>query len=398
MAYIPPHMRHSKDPQVPSPTPERLVHQFNRNLRLGSHKHNADRSGKIVYADNAISRWFAVELDEDGHFPLSLHLEPISVESVEQRRGEKPLVLVNNNPAKDNDEVGENTSRSTWEFVAENVWPDILSACKMVSNLMEEKPTLVVRFGQVLFHGSKSLSSETARKSQVAETILRQLQRSFRTNVPETFVEKITSGAVPKIGADFEEEKDIYHIKLSDSASPQSTVSCKCSVREDQELELYKVELNPVRHVVVDISCLDKNVDLRLALYTKKILADMTDDEMHIIRNLINSAILDPEVKGGLRWPLGKANSGDRFTVIGVWHTKFRSYKNSSLRLKVRHADRFDFKTATGEAAVEIALKLKRVVSEIQEEKVDTDSTYNVFKDNLKLIWDHFLSCEQVFT
>ena len=87
---------------------------------------------------------------------------------------------------------------------------------------------------------------------------------------------------------------------------------------------------------------------------------------MHSIRNLINSAVLDPEVKGGLRWPMGLANSGNRYCVIGVWHTKVKSYKSQSLRLKIRHADRFDFKTATGEATMEITLKLKKIVSEMQ--------------------------------
>ena len=87
---------------------------------------------------------------------------------------------------------------------------------------------------------------------------------------------------------------------------------------------------------------------------------------MNCIRNLINSAILDPEVKGGLRWPMGKSYSGQRYSVIGVWHTEFKSYKSPSLKLKVRNADRFDFKTATGEATIEINLKLRRIVSEIQ--------------------------------
>ena len=87
---------------------------------------------------------------------------------------------------------------------------------------------------------------------------------------------------------------------------------------------------------------------------------------MNSIRNLIDLAILDPEVKGGLRWPMGKSYSGQRYRVIGVWHTEFKSYKSPSLKLKVRNADRFDFKTATGETAIEISLELRSIVSEIQ--------------------------------
>lgn len=87
---------------------------------------------------------------------------------------------------------------------------------------------------------------------------------------------------------------------------------------------------------------------------------------MQNIRDLISSAILDTEVKGGLRWPLGKSISGDKFSVVGIWHTVVKFYKNSSMRLKVRDADRFDFRTSTGEASREITIKLKGVASELQ--------------------------------
>lgn len=90
------------------------------------------------------------------------------------------------------------------------------------------------------------------------------------------------------------------------------------------------------------------------------------DDEMQSIRDLISSAVLDPDVKGGLRWPLGKESSGDRYKVVGIWHVIANMYTNPSLRLKVRHADRFDFRTSTGEATWEVSLMLKKVVSKLQ--------------------------------
>lgn len=90
------------------------------------------------------------------------------------------------------------------------------------------------------------------------------------------------------------------------------------------------------------------------------------NDEVESIRNLIASAILDPSLKGGLRWPLRKATSlGDRYQVVGVWHTISRVYESPSLRLKVRDADRFDFKTSFGETTGEVTLKLKGVASEL---------------------------------
>ncbi|KAK2638076.1 hypothetical protein Ddye_025871 [Dipteronia dyeriana] len=172
-------------------------------------------------------------------------------------------------------------------------------------------------------------------------------------------MKNIISGVVSKIGVDLVEEKNIYHIK---------------------------VEQNPIRHTVIDISCIDKNLDLRLAPYTKRIVSALLNDEMHSIRNIVNSAILDPEVKGGLRWPLGKPCSGDRYSVIGVWHMIAKKYKSPLLNLKARHVDRFDFKVTIDESTVEVNLKLRGIVSHLQEVNIERDSICDMFKYNLRMI------------
>ncbi|KAF2306849.1 hypothetical protein GH714_021995 [Hevea brasiliensis] len=160
---------------------------------------------------------------------------------------------------------------------------------------------------------------------------------------PLTLVNSIATedGVVPKVGVDFEEEKDIYHIKA---------------------------ELNKVYHMVTDVSCLDKNLDLRLILYTKRILTAPTDDEMKSIRDLISSAVLDSEVK---------------------------AYRSPSLRLKVGHADRFFLESETGEVSTETYLKLNGILSELQEQGAESDSVSTMLKDSLRMIWDNFLSCDR---
>ena len=50
-----------------------------------------------------------------------------------------------------NDKACANISRGPWESIAENVWPDVLSACNFVKNEMKEKPTMVARFGKLVF-------------------------------------------------------------------------------------------------------------------------------------------------------------------------------------------------------------------------------------------------------
>ncbi|KAJ0046601.1 hypothetical protein Pint_03708 [Pistacia integerrima] len=83
MAYIPPHKRHSKDLNHPSPTAELLAPHFKRDLNLRSSQHNVDRVRKIIYADQCVYRWFVVDLDDNHQFPSFVHLELIS-EPIEQ--------------------------------------------------------------------------------------------------------------------------------------------------------------------------------------------------------------------------------------------------------------------------------------------------------------------------
>ncbi|XP_037493901.1 uncharacterized protein LOC105647792 isoform X2 [Jatropha curcas] len=401
MAYVPPHKRHSLDKERQSPIPETFVPLFKRNLSLKLPETSINRSGKIVYADHAIYRWFAIGLDDDNQFPPYICLKPASVESVGRRSGEKTLVLVNSIEPDEYYEVRENYLTSPWVTIAEKVQQDLLTSFEILKNEMDYpgleivKPTLVARFCKILFHGNPQVSLANVEKNQVNETILKRLRSSIYTNIPPSYMELMIDEVVPKIGVDFEQEKEIYHVKLSDNTRPDSTVSCKCSVKTDKKLLLYKVELNQVRRMVTDISCLDRNLDLRLMLCTKRILTSLTVDEMNKIRDLIDSAVLDSDVKGGLRWPLGKATSGNRYSVVGVWHTIAKAYKNPSVRLKVRHADRFDFRTGSGESTREVNLKLKGVVSRLQEQGTESDAVSNVLKDNLRLIWEHFLNCKR---
>ncbi|CAB4316044.1 unnamed protein product [Prunus armeniaca] len=400
MAYIPPHKRHSKETERPLPTPELLAPQFKKNLNLRSSISNADLDGKVNYANHARSRWCIIGLDDENQFPSSVNLEPISWETTESRTGEKPLALINTSLDKEGSEVKWYLPKSPWVSLAENVLEDLLSSFEYVKNdmkcpkLEQVKPSLVARVGKVLFQRSPSVNMESIRNNLDTE-ILKQWKRSFYTNLPVSYKENILKEVVPNIGVDFEEEKDVYQVKLSDSTRPGSILFCKCSVmKEHGKLQLYKIELNNLRNMVIDISCPNKYLDLRVMLSTKRPVTALSDDEMQSIRDLISSAVLDPDVKGGLRWPLGKESSGDRYKVVGIWHVIANMYTNPSLRLKVRHADRFDFRTSTGEATWEVSLMLKKVLSKLQEEKVEVSSISEILEENMRMIWDNFLCSE----
>ena len=47
-----------------------------------------------------------------------------------------------------------------------------------------------------------------------AETNLSQLKRSFYTNVPNSYMENVMGKVAQKIEVDFEEERDLYHVKV----------------------------------------------------------------------------------------------------------------------------------------------------------------------------------------
>ena len=55
---------------------------------------------------------------------------------------------------------------------------------------------------------------ENVQKDQVTETVLRQLKRSIYTNIPASYMDSVIDKVVPTIELDFEEEKDIYHVKV----------------------------------------------------------------------------------------------------------------------------------------------------------------------------------------
>ncbi|XP_031377397.1 uncharacterized protein LOC116192855 isoform X2 [Punica granatum] len=402
MAYIPPHMRKSKE--VRSPTAAMLVPRFQKNLNLGS-KPGMDKSGKIVYADTAISRWFAVGLDgRETEGPPPVLLQRVPVEMIERINVETPLALVRSSHLNEGQRTRDSSDKP-WTYLIEKILPDLICSSKFMRGQMEAegwnskevKPKLVARVGKILFIPRRpSIWEEDLNKDSINEATLKQLNRTFYAFIPASSMKGIVDEVVPKIGVKFEDLKDVYYVKLSDKSRPDATISCKCRVmKKENRLEPYKLQLNQVRHMVHDISCIEKKSDLRLMLFTKRSLISLHDDEEESIKALIASAILDPTSKGGLRWPFGKASSpGDRYRVIDAWHTVSRVYVSPSMRLKVQDSNYF--KTSVRETTGEITLGLKGIASELLEKKLEINLVSDMLESILKLLWEHFLHFEAV--
>ncbi|XP_044481788.1 uncharacterized protein LOC123208380 [Mangifera indica] len=392
--FVPRHNRHSDDSQRPSPALNNTCSMWR------SPRHEVQRTNNIAYPEGAVRRCFATGLENDDQFPSSVCLKRISLEPT-QKTG-RQLVLVNSRLTKDKDEQGGSVSRRSWEYVAEKVWPDLLSCLENIRKKMKRQdveevyPKLVARFGKNVFRGNALRWFDNVRKAQLSETTLGESFKYFHANVPTSYTEKLVSEAVPKLGLDFIEMKDIYHVRLCDSTLEDSFISCKCTLNNDKKLELYKIKLiNRIRHMLINISCLDKDVDLRLLLSGKRILTALTDSVTGTISNLINSAVVDPEKKGGFRWPQTAFSQSSRYRVVAIWHTISEVYATPSLILNIRSARRYNFDTATEEATREVNLKFKGIISELLAQKCESDSIYNMFKDTLEMIWEHFLCCEQ---
>ncbi|KAL3750448.1 hypothetical protein ACJRO7_011450 [Eucalyptus globulus] len=390
--------RHWKERDGPSCVPASFRKDLN--LKPPPPKPISHQSGRIEYAGKAISRWLAVGLDDYGyHLPPGIFLRPVSVEAIELEPEEKPLVLAKSSMVNEDDERGRDHRKEPWVHIAETMMQYLVCSFKALrseikdQNLDGIKPTMIARFGKIIFRGSTSFPVET-RGHMVTKASLKWLKRIFYTNLPSSYLENLTHKVIPEIGLSFKDEKDIYLVKLCDLSRPGVTICCKCRVIEaEQRLEPYKVELGQRRHVVVDVSCLNKDLDMRLMLRAKRLFTAISEDEKNSIWDMVSSAVLDSSVKGGLRWPLRKAFSGDRYRVVGAWHTISRNYNNSSMRLKVKHADRFDFRSSHGQVTEEITLKLNGLTSELHGQNLGADSFCDMLKDAVKIMWEHFLYC-----
>nr|AAO37147.1 hypothetical protein [Arabidopsis thaliana] len=393
MSYIPPHKRHSKDPTKPTPVPDSLVTKFKKNLDFKSSTSSVKRN-KIIYSGDSISKWFLVGSNGiEDDVPSYVKFVPLSSDSVECRKGEKPSILMNNNVQNVNMNIGERKDeRTQWLLVAEKVMEDLVLAYERVKTEMKEHhhvSRLVARFGKIFFYGSQA--------GPVAECSLKNLNKMFSTDLPMSYLQHIKSNVVPSHGFSIDKEKETYTVKVSHYSRPNATINCKCTRKEDGRLSMYKVDPNPVRHLVVDVSCIDKNLDMRLTLTAKREITYLSDKEIGDIKALLESATVDPNVKGGLRWPFGKALSEDGYKEFEVCHVRATIYKNKTLRLTVRETDRFNETTGTGETNREVSLTLIDIDTKIQEQNTERGCVLEMLRDALGTIWD-FLHCDAYLT
>ncbi|KAF6149132.1 hypothetical protein GIB67_025988 [Kingdonia uniflora] len=181
-----------------------------------------------------------------------------------------------------------------WVYIADKIESYLVASIKHLRSKMgsgeyEEvlKPVFVAHFGKVVFHGIPFSNFNTISKISGVEADLGQVKRSFNNNLPNSYLQFSLKGVVKKNELISSKVKEFYHVivKVFDKDQYQ-IISCKCSVMGiDRKLELHKMEMNQVHYSVIDMSCLDKNLDHRLMLSTKRILT--AQPELHSTRGVL---------------------------------------------------------------------------------------------------------------
>ncbi|KAF3323679.1 hypothetical protein FCM35_KLT12410 [Carex littledalei] len=382
MSYVPPHKRPSNRNPTPTPVPSSLNPKPFASPR---HRHH-QKPRLIPFSPRLISRWYATSTE-------SLALVPYDSEAIERKYGSKPLTV------NVTDEAGlvEEEERGVLRGIVEKVARDLIEAgqhAKEESRSGDVKLLVMARVGKVLFRGDRSVCLDSIIKAPTSERGLNKLHacKTFYTTVSEEYIREVEELLVDKCGFKFVRAKERYYIRVLDKRQPDLIISCKCAALHDSGLELYKVEHIPLRHMVTDVSCLSKNFDLRIMLNAKRPVKNLDADVAKGINQLISAAVIDPEVKGGLRWPLGKESAADQFVIMGVWHTEHKILNRDKIRVNMRQADRFDYHSSTGEDANEIWLKLSGLSEQLTEDHLCEGSIVDMIQEVVALIWGNLLS------
>ncbi|MCL7031126.1 hypothetical protein MKW94_029382 [Papaver nudicaule] len=418
--YIPPHKRQLKDGAKPlagsSLNSGSLAHKFQKNVNLsGSSSYNSEScsservmrkgkdaslGGRYLYPKSCLSRLCIIDSTEEEVHPYpGLMLKHISWESTlykKQGTGKTPYVLVSAHKKTGTNKLNKSSSvENPLISVAEQILPNLLAfRNKRVEGSSKEFEEASIyfaaRFGRVLFHGIPSCNMDTLRDRSEYEASLSQILRSFNTNVPASFTESVLNVVVPEIEVDFDEEKEYYYVRVVDKSHPEVCLSCKCTATG--------IETNNERHMIVDVACVEKDLDFRLMLSTRKIVAEPSDEEKHDLEKVIKSAVVDQNEKGGLKFPIENESFEGRYRVVGIGHITSKAFKNSSIGVKLNGADRYDFITSTAEVTNHVVLKMTGICETLKANNLETSQLAKMLEDNMELIWKYFLRLECCFT
>ncbi|KAL3339532.1 hypothetical protein AABB24_028234 [Solanum stoloniferum] len=216
MSYIPPHKRQIKgSPSLePTPAPESLIRSaFNKK------KDNKLRPRNLGYTDHTILKWFSVGFADELRFSSLVSFQPLSPESFETKSGLQPLSLVSTYQGC-SEGIKKELIETPWLLIAANVKKDLLLSFQHMKREMEEadmaqvKPSVVARFGKVLFYGISSIGKDSLKLNSLTETTLRKMKGSFHTDVPPSYMDYVENRVVENLGQEYVQGKELYYVKV----------------------------------------------------------------------------------------------------------------------------------------------------------------------------------------
>ncbi|KAI3886473.1 hypothetical protein MKW92_010266 [Papaver armeniacum] len=381
-AYVPPHKRYSKDGDDnnrPLPT------QLKMNVASSSTTNDGARKrGFVLNMPNAIFMSF-MESDDDD---ISIRLVLVDGFTCLRSTSLRHRGFAKNSP---------------WVSITERIRSELLASFANVRSAMDlgetgvaVKPTFVATIGHIHLLDPPDNIIISSSKSE-AETAAAHVKKYFCSNLPYSYMETILGGVAPKIVADLHQSKEYYQMLVSDKRDPKSAIIIKCQIICG-ELKIQKIEKNRKKCFIAYVTCLDRDLDLRLRLAIKRDLtmALMDDsEELKALKHLVDSAILDGNVKGGLRWPSGKEHSsGGRYSIIKTFHITVKTFKNSSMKLLLKTQDWFNFFTSDGKVENDLVLDMKGINDMLIDRMLDMEPAIERLQETLKLVWNHLLCFE----
>jgi len=405
MAYVPPHRRIQEGSSSSlKPTP------------IAPPPQQGDCSGNVR---DDFRKWFAVDSNGDTS-NLLLEFKPFHGKTYEHLRYKKLYTLSANPPVIEGLEV-ENNLRSTtinqafpWKKICERFKDDILEEFHDMQSYIEEskphcaQPSFFIRLGKSLFRGHRldcheSITMDMLEKALKAETsfqesVKKSLDINIQKNIFEALQEKILAGLQT---SDFTEDEN-YFIQVADNLGSEGILYLKCVNNNEYggQLQLEKIHKDflYLKHFIADISCVNKLMDLRLALITKNYSTELSEEERECIGGIVKSACIEKGAKVGLHWPDGGDSAGNRFEVLGSWHRKVTTIVGKLWTIQFKHVNRGNymknpgFITSSDEVTYEVDLKLTSLTKYLREQvQWDDEDIMNTLEDILKWVWTECL-------
>ncbi|KAI5079588.1 hypothetical protein GOP47_0005067 [Adiantum capillus-veneris] len=242
-------------------------------------------------------------------------------------------------------------------------------------------PVIWLRFGKLFFRstypGCFDWSMYYTPESVKRKVSQRMLLKTFDPCLSKE--EFKTLYRIAKESSDFRVlKKERFSIKVTDEQRPETHLSCKClcsppsatgnyqtlqsgdALKDPLKavLELKKVRLSPVRHMIGDVACIGKTKDIRLAFQIEEELIILSEDELADIKSTFINARIEESCKGGLHWPLHNMSStSGRFKVVEGLHMRETLVMSGGLRWSFRRCNGVKFEACSGRVSYEVYVK-----------------------------------------